>query len=163
MHGGIHNRIHFPDGLYRPWACRPSPSKTFQLLIYLAHNVQRVCNERVQHVISRIMTLLRTQTRVTTPGTTLSGTAAATPPEAIRVERALLRSPRYRTRRGKKEKEKKKREKKVGSSIFPRETATGEGGKKSGKRCRLRAAASIIVSRKITSVPLFNATTTLQM
>lgn len=49
-----------------------------------------VCNERVQHVISHIMTLLCTQMRVTTPGTTLSGTAAATLPEAIRVEGALL-------------------------------------------------------------------------
>jgi len=107
--GGINNRNRFPGGLYRPWACQHSPSKTFQLLIYFAHNVQRVCNERVQHVISRIMTLLCTQTRVTTPGTTLSGTPPL--PKAIRVKGgfALLRSRlRDRIRRRKEKKRKKK-------------------------------------------------------
>lgn len=129
---GIDNRTRFSGGLYRLWACRHSPSKTFQLLIYLAHNVQRVCNERVQHVISRIMTLLCTQTRVTTPGTTLSGTAAATPPEAIRGRGGSLASPTVPDTAGEKGTRGKRR--KWIARVFLRETATEGGGRGGGKR-----------------------------
>lgn len=62
------------------------------------------------------MTLLCTQTRVTTPGTTLSETAAATtatPPEAIRDEETLFRPLQHRTscRRDQERKGERKRKK----------------------------------------------------
>lgn len=78
------------------------------------------------------MTLLCTQTRVTTPGTTLSETAAATtatPPEAIRDEETLFRPLQHRTscRRDQERKGEHKRKKEkedivsLWTDTFPRE------------------------------------------
>lgn len=126
--GGINNRNRFPGGLYRPWACRRSPFENVPIINLLRSQ----CSARMQRTSTACYfayndAAVHANAR-NHPGDDIKRDRRRHPPGGDSRRRSSLTFlPVPDTK-----KERRKEEEK-GSPIFPRETATEEVVKKSGK------------------------------